>query len=242
MAQTPPVDYPYYDGSPVQITGARWWVVMAACIVAFAILILPISWGSIGGFVPAIAFAAIPLAALYYAAGHHWTAIFRRLRPRDFALMVGIAILNIVVTIVAGLVYSAVFSIDGNPAIESIDENGTVDRILFFVRTIPQLLGEELVTILPLLAILYLCYTRFHLSRRTALVIAWFATAVIFALLHLPTYNWNLLQVLAIIGLARLILTLAYLITKNILVSTGAHIINDWTLFAFALGGAGVAA
>ena len=39
-------------------------------------------------------------------------------------------------------------------------------------------------------------------------------------------------------GHARLILLLPYIMTKNIWVSTGAHILNDWTLFIIALLGA----
>ncbi|WP_412705586.1 hypothetical protein [Aeromonas rivipollensis] len=33
------------------------------------------------------------------------------------------------------------------------------------------------------------------------------------------------------IGTARIVLLSGYIITKNIWVSTGAHIINDWLLF-----------
>jgi membrane protease YdiL (CAAX protease family) len=33
------------------------------------------------------------------------------------------------------------------------------------------------------------------------------------------------------IGFARVILTLAYIVTRNLWVSAGAHIINDWTGF-----------
>jgi membrane protease YdiL (CAAX protease family) len=39
-------------------------------------------------------------------------------------------------------------------------------------------------------------------------------------------------QCVVVIGSARLVLTLAYVWTKNIWVSTGAHIINDWSLIA----------
>ncbi|HWD62852.1 MAG TPA: hypothetical protein VG369_10180 [Humibacter sp.] len=42
-------------------------------------------------------------------------------------------------------------------------------------------------------------------------------------------------QALLVIGVARLVLTLAYIRAKNILVSTGAHIINDWASFTFVL-------
>ncbi|MDZ7936908.1 MAG: CPBP family intramembrane glutamic endopeptidase, partial [Rhodoferax sp.] len=41
--------------------------------------------------------------------------------------------------------------------------------------------------------------------------------------------NWA--QCLLIIGSARLVLSLAYLKTRNLWVSTLAHIINDWVLF-----------
>ena len=43
------------------------------------------------------------------------------------------------------------------------------------------------------------------------------------------------------IGSARIVLTLPWILTKNIWVSTGAHIINDWLLFGLSLLGAGMA-
>jgi membrane protease YdiL (CAAX protease family) len=64
------------------------------------------------------------------------------------------------------------------------------------------------------------------------MLVAWLLSAVVFGLLHLPTYDWNLVQCLVVIGSARLVLTWAYVWTKNIWVSTGAHIINDWTLMS----------
>jgi membrane protease YdiL (CAAX protease family) len=43
------------------------------------------------------------------------------------------------------------------------------------------------------------------------------------------------MQCLVVIGSARLMLTWAYVWTKNIWVSTGAHILNDWALMAFTV-------
>lgn len=40
------------------------------------------------------------------------------------------------------------------------------------------------------------------------------------------------------IGGARLILTLPYVKTKNIWVSTGAHVLNDWLFFSLTILGA----
>ena len=63
-------------------------------------------------------------------------------------------------------------------------------------------------------------------------IAAWFAS------IHLPAYNFKFLQCLVLIGSARLILMLAYMKTKNLWVSAGTHVINDWTIFTLVLVGA----
>ena len=63
------------------------------------------------------------------------------------------------------------------------------------------------------------------------MVVASLLSAVWFGAAHLPTYDWNFAQCFLIIGIARLVLNLAYYRTKNILVSTGAHVLNDWIEF-----------
>lgn len=57
----------------------------------------------------------------------------------------------------------------------------------------------------------------------------WFGAA------HLGTYNWDVGQAIVVIGSARLVLSLAFIRTKNILVSFGAHLLNDWATFTFVL-------
>ncbi|WP_457312309.1 CPBP family intramembrane glutamic endopeptidase [Sphingomonas sp. UYAg733] len=64
-----------------------------------------------------------------------------------------------------------------------------------------------------------------------AILLAWIGSALIFGAIHLPTYNWNIIQALLLIGPIRLVLTLAYMKTKSIWASTIAHIVNDWSMF-----------
>lgn len=71
--------------------------------------------------------------------------------------------------------------------------------------------------------------------RKVAILVAWIGSAALFGMLHLSTYQWHLGQVLLIIGAARLVLTIPYLITKNLWSSTIAHIANDWIGFAMIL-------
>jgi membrane protease YdiL (CAAX protease family) len=96
--------------------------------------------------------------------------------------------------------------------------------------------------VLPFLLVLTLLTQHFGVGRRGAVVGAWLVSSLLFGLSHLPTYNWNWVQCIVVIGTARIVLTMAWLRTKNIWVSTGAHIINDWLLFTLALLGAGLAA
>jgi membrane protease YdiL (CAAX protease family) len=63
----------------------------------------------------------------------------------------------------------------------------------------------------------------------------------LFAAEHLPTYDWNVVQALRGVGVARLILTLPYIMTKNLWVSTGAHVLNDWIIFSVSLLGTSMA-
>jgi uncharacterized protein len=230
-------DFPFYDGRPTGISGRQWLVVLGAVAVAFLVLIAPVPFfaSDFGQFVPRILFPAIPLAALAFVAPRNWTALFRRVGRRDVAWMFGFALLNIVVSTVLGLLTSLLFVTDANAGYATLGERPPLDLVLFFLSTAPQLLGEEVFTILPFLAMMWFLFSRMGLPRRTSIVVAWLLSAVLFGAVHLPTYDWNLVQCFVVIGSARLILLLAYIKTKNTWVSAGAHVINDWTLFATTL-------
>jgi uncharacterized protein len=233
-------DFPYYRGWPTTITGAQWAIVMVAVVVSFFI----VGWGGDnlkGDWLPFITrglFVAIPLGALAFVTPKHWTAIFRKVHFKDVMWMFGFGILNIVVTLGVGAITVSLFETAANPFATAVVGKGPAGLFAFYAGTGIQLFGEELITILPFLAIMYLFTKTFKMGRKGSVLWAWVITAVIFGLLHLPTYNWNVMQVLMTISVARLVLSLAYMKTKNIWVSTGAHIINDWFLFTMPLLGA----
>jgi membrane protease YdiL (CAAX protease family) len=138
--------------------------------------------------------------------------------------------------------YNALTQVTSNAAIQQLGGMETAAQVAFYAKTLPQLFGEEVVTMLPFLALMYLLTQRFGVGRRAAVVGAWLISSVAFGLIHLPTYDWNLVQCVVVIGTARLVLTLPWILTKNIWVSTGAHIVNDWSLFTFSLLGAALVA
>lgn len=235
--ERPNDDLPFYNGRPAALSGLQWLWVMVAVAAGFAALLIPIPTLQVGlgGFIPAVLFFAIPLSVLAVVASDGWTAIFRRVRVGDVVWMAVFAVLNIVVTMVLGIVVLTLAGANGNPLMGLLPHMSGPDRLVLFAKTIPQLFGEEVLTILPFLAVVTLLHGPAGLSRRTAMVGAWVVSAVLFGLVHLPTYGWSVVQCLVIIGGARLVLTLPYVMPKNIWVSTGALIINDWTLMGGAM-------
>jgi hypothetical protein len=233
-------DFPFYNGVPVSLSAAQWLFVVAAVVVGFLVLVLPIPWpgGPLGALIPALLFPVIPLAALARIAPGHWQAIFGKAGRRELRLMLGFALLNIVVSMSVGTIVRAFADVTPNAAAAQLSGMDTAGRIAFFAKTIPQLFGEEVVTVLPFLALLHGLSNRFGAGRKGAIVGAWLITSLLFGLIHLPTYDWNLVQCIVVIGSARMVLTLPWILTKNIWVSTGAHIVNDWLLFTLGLLGA----
>jgi len=238
--EDPGTDFPFYNGVPVSISGRQWLFVMAMVVAGFLLLASPIDWpdGAFWKFLPAILMPGLPLIALAYVAPGHWKAIFGKVGGREVKLMFGFALLNIVVSMIVGAIVMALFGTTPNATTAELGELDTAAQIAFFVKTIPQLLGEEVITFLPFLALLQLFTLGLGLGRKAAIIGAWLITSILFGLIHLPTYDWNWIQCIVVIGSARMMLTLPWVLTKNIWVSTGAHIANDWLLLVMTLLGA----
>ncbi|TQC50282.1 CPBP family intramembrane metalloprotease [Rhodococcus sp. WS4] len=229
------VDFPFYNGVPAALSVRQWVLVWASVAVGFAALILIPQPNNFVALIPRILFVAIPLVMLARVTREHWKALFRRVTGRDVLTMIGFALLNLAVSAGLALIVQSLFDVASNEAIDSAGKASALDTVAFYVGTGIQLVGEEVFTMIPFLAVMYFLFTKATLSRKTAIVVAWLLSAVWFGAAHLQTYDWNFAQAFIVIGGARLVLTLAYIRTKNLWVSTGAHIINDWTLFTQAV-------
>jgi membrane protease YdiL (CAAX protease family) len=237
---TTKTDSPFYNDQPVAISLLGWLAVVASVAAAYALLVtLPLR-GFPLGIITAVAYTGLPLLTLALVTRGHHTALFRRVGIKEIALMFGFGLLCTVLSMGVALVLTQITEMTANTAGSSLSSAGPAEYATFMLLTAIQLLGEEVMTILPLLAVLWLCVRKFNLSRTVGLVIAVIVSTAWFAAVHLPTYNWNFLQCFGGIGAARLVLTAAFLATRNLWVSAGAHIINDWTEFflaAAAIGG-----
>jgi membrane protease YdiL (CAAX protease family) len=232
-----PRAFPFQDDTTAALRPGQWALLMLAVAAGFAVLSVPAPGvpNAAWSFLQALLFPAIPLGVLRGLAGRHWRALFHRVGITDILLALGVALLNIAVTALVAVGVSRVFGANANPAFGALAHESGGGRLLFFLQTLPQLLGEELLTLLPFLCLLAFLGRRTGLSPRSAVGVAWVVSALVFGLAHLPTYQWNWAQCLLVIGSARLVLSLAYLWTRNLWVSTMAHVFNDWILFATGL-------
>ena len=160
--------------------------------------------------------------------------LFYRPTWRDVALSLALAPAALAVSAVVAIALSSVSATAGNPAIEALAHSPTHQTAAVLASVPPQLLGEELITVVVLLASIA-ALLRLGASRRASIVGGWLISAVVFGALHLPTYQWHVLQVILVIGSSRLVLSLPYLWTRNVWVSTLTHVTLDGSIIAFAL-------
>ncbi|WP_314586902.1 CPBP family intramembrane glutamic endopeptidase [Paenibacillus terrigena] len=219
-------DFPFYDrqSSLLSIWGSVF--IFVSIVVGFLLF----SYG-IGGPLQPFMNVIFPLAAFVLVVRGQWKLLFRKLVLKDTILIIGTVVVNIIVTFIVAAIVSKLFGTNPNQATEG------PQPLSFFLKTIPMLFGEELISILPFLIILKISVQYLKLSRKKGVILAVILTALIFGAYHLPTYNWNIVQCILVIGTARVILLYPYLKTKNIWTSTIAHIMNDWFIFSLAFLG-----
>lgn len=227
-------DFPYYSGGSSGISAQGWLLVLAGVAAGFLAMMvpLPLADSLFTGWLRVLLFVGLPLLGLWMASPGGWKAIFSRVGLREVKLMIVFALLNIVITFAIGTAVEFFGTATPNAGIADAAQLGGAQLSSFFAKVAVQLLGEELITILPFLAILAFARNLVGIGRNASVIVAWLASAVAFGLIHLPTYDWNFIQCVVVIGSARLVLTWAYIWSKNVWVSTGAHIINDWTIIA----------
>lgn len=238
-------DYPFYNELPVQIPIGKWIVVMLAIVVGFLCLTTPIPFlpAKINGYLSPFLFTGIPLIAFIWACKGHVNVLFRKLTFRDAMWGVLFFIFNGIATLAVGFLLKNVIKVKmvADGAVNTVVSASAGEKIWLFIHIAIQLVGEELLTILPFLFILQLCVLHLKLSRKAGIWIAFLVTAIIFGAIHLPTYHWNLVQAIVGIGLVRLVLTGAYMKTKNIWTSSIAHILNDYAITLIGMAGASAA-
>jgi len=201
---------------------------MGGLVVGFAVLsTLPVP-GVLGIWVRGLLFVAIPLAVFAWAVPGHWRVIFRRPQALDPIWALGFGMLGVLVVLALGILLADSADFSANPLSSALLDMTPAEQVLVFLGLVPQLLGEELLTVLPFLALL--SWLRPRLRMNTAVALAGLGAVLLFSAAHLPTYDWNLVQCFVVVGAARVVLLTAFVTTGSVWVSTAAHVLSDWAL------------
>lgn len=226
-------DFPFYNGNPMNFTALQSCFLLIVCI--GSVVFFEVGANFLPNFIRPFINIIIPLLAFIIVVKSNWTKLFRKIHFKDIFLVFEVLVVNLIVSAIMGFLIASFFGGNPNPVTHIIKQNSTLDNIMFFASTIPMLFGEELITIIPFLVILQFSTKNLKLSRKQAVIIAWVLSAIVFGSIHLKTYNWNIIQAILGISIARLVLTFPYVKTKNIWISTFVHVLNDWCLFLPAL-------
>lgn len=183
-------DFPYVAGDPVGFSATRWAVLVLSAIAGLLILVLVPAPSFEAQLLNRLLFVGLPLGALLWAAGRHAAALFGRFTGGDALKAVLAAALAILCSLASALVVGKLAAIAPNPLAASAAGMSGVELARTLLSTAPQLLGEELLTILPFLAMLRLAVFRFGLERRSAIVWALLGSTLLFCAAHLPTYDF----------------------------------------------------
>ncbi|MBS9719521.1 CPBP family intramembrane metalloprotease [Tianweitania sp. BSSL-BM11] len=233
---------PYQSADPAAagaITARGWTLVLLSVACAFAVLSLspPRVFGGVLLVIPAALFTAIPLVTLHAMSSSGARNLFRGYSLGAFGQSIMFGIATLTASLSVALILLPFAPLEANRAGDVLTNADALAVVIFLVRTFIQLVGEEVVTILPLLAVVRFSMATTGIGRRGGLAAGVVVSTLLFSAMHLPTYNWNVVQCFVVIGTARLVLTASYLRTGNLWVSSGAHIMNDWSIFAVGYAG-----
>lgn len=228
------LDFPFYNGEPEGFTVPKALFLTLVSLLS-VVLFIYMQRKSLNSSLVAFTTVIIPIVSLMTVVKGGWTKLYKKLHFKDIFVVIGAFILMKIISIIVGYLLIAIGAIQqgggSNPIVGIIEKNSNFQNIVLLFNTFVQLCGEELITIIPFLCIMFIGVKKFNMTRKSATILGWIVSAILFGALHLSTYNWNIIQAIIGIGIARLVLTYPYVKTKNLWVSSFVHILNDWSIF-----------
>ena len=109
---------------------------------------------------------------------------------------------------------------------------------VLLIGLIIQLIGEELLKLIPLM--LVVAFTYKSLGRKNAIIVGIIISQLLFALVHIPAYGFDLRFLILALGVGGCILPITYIHTKNVAVPYFIHLIEDLIGLVVMLGTTGL--
>lgn len=233
-----------------KLSGKQWLIIIFSNLLAYCCLIMPgiqipdfLAFdenhpsivAAIFQLIIVTVFLAIQIIGAQIATNNRWRQLFHFPHAKEWLLIAAFFIVAYVTSVVTGIISQNIFgSASGNAAAGLTLKSPHVWTIFFYQRfsSAIQIMGEEFLAIMPLLALTQLA-TSLHLPAP----IWWgnIGSALVFALLHLSTYDYNLGYVILGLAFTRIVLNLAFIKTHNMWVSFLVHFLFDTLAFLVLL-------
>ena len=219
------IDFPFYNDNP-KISNIDIFILLIVPILFTIYTFLPyrLPWG-----ITPFVFCGLHLLAFLYVARGKLSLLVRNPNFRDYVRIIVTLILQYIFTIGLSLFLSHKYQIafNGNGIFES--DMG----LMFWIKIIIQLFGEELYKILIFLGMLTIMFKTTK-RRKLSIFVALIVSLTFFSFLHMTTYN-NILQILLLQGVATIFCFYNYLKSKNIMTSYIHHLLYDAIPFILAI-------
>lgn len=211
------------------VTPLRWLIILLVEAVSVGVLLL------VGNRLISVpVFTFVPLAALIIFAKDMLKSSIHVPKFSHIMLGIGLGIAALLITMGVAFLIQSVIATTGNPMSVTLSSQGLAQNLFTLFLNLIQLFGEELMTFVVFMPVLQF-FHHYIKKGKAPLIIAWVVSSIVFALVHLQTYAYNVIQVLLIIGVARMILSLGFILTDNLIVSYISHIVDDNIIFIYTM-------
>ena len=220
------LDFPFYNDKNIKALDIFILAITPILFTLYTYFPFEMPFG-LGPFV----FCFLQLGAFLFVARGKISLLIKKLSFKDIVRVIVTLILQFIFAMMVAAIIKFVFKVatNGNDVLKMKMD------IIFWIKVIVQLFGEELYKILIFLVGLIIMY-RLTKKRTLSIVIATTLSLLCFALIHMTTYN-SVIQILLLQGLASLFCMYNYLKTKNILTSYMQHVLFDAIPFILAMTG-----
>ena len=220
------LDFPFYNGIP-KLSKFDWFVfilgpVLTVLLIFGVFFYIPGMEYVLTDFSIPILFCLVLLIPVAYVCKGNLGIFFKKPKLGDFKIIILCFIANTIFTIAMYLILTYLgFGLESSSATLA-QPTSSFDTILLLI----QLVGEELFKVSVLICVMAFIY-HYTDNRKIAVVISTICTMIVFGLIHLESYDWNLVQCLLVIGLGAIFDLLPYLKTKNVVNSYILHVLID---------------
>lgn len=218
------LDFPFYNDPKINIKDIIILLIMPILFTIYTFIPFDIPFG----LTPFIFFGT-QLAAFLYVARGKISLLIKKPNFRDYVRVFVTLILQYIVALGIVAILKFVFGI-------GTTDNGVFKMnmdVIFWIKVLFQLFGEELYKILIFLAVLTIMY-KLTKKRTLSIAIALTISVLCFAFIHMTTYN-NVIQIILVQGVASLCCYYNYLKSKNILTSYLQHLLFDGIPFILGM-------